>query len=279
MTTRAQLISKISKILNDTPTTSSFTGRGEEGKTLFNFKSKPVVPDSETILVNGAVVTNYAVDYENGVITFVSAPSDGATITGSYEHSYYSHQAKIDALNDVLSSGFLRQEIYDDDAITTVAGTYAYDLPANVYGELLEVWLYDSNENKEKRLRLYTIEKGAGTDGVDRIVFQNEQDAGLLIGLGYVKVFSSLDDDSDETDLPIEGELAACLKAAADVLLAQEPPRLLSGKKLGYKADTDGAREMSHVALSEKLEQKAIRERTRAGLSPSFTSTIPIIND
>ena len=282
MSTRLDLINKINRILSDSPTTRSFYSQGENGRTLFNFKSKPVVPGSEAILIGGAPQTNgtdYIIDYENGSLNFFIPPNESAQITGSYQYSEYSAQAKIDALNNVLTGGFLQQEVYDTDAIDVVHGHHSYDLPANIFSnQLLEVWLHGYDGRKEKRLRRYVVERGAGTGGVDKISFQNTVHHGRIISLRYIKVFNSLDSDTALTDLPASAEMAACLKAAADVIMYQEPERLLSAKKLGYKGDSDGAKEGSFVSLSQALEQKAIRERNRAGLDPSYVSTMPIIN-
>ena len=278
MTTRAQLISRISRYLNDVAATRPFYGVGETGKALFSLRGKPVVPGSISISVNGDPVTDFTADYENGTIDFTTAPADSATIVGSYQYSRYSHQTKNDALNDVITGGFIQKEVYDPAAIVTVAGTYAYDLPAACFN-LLEVWIHDSEGNRVKRLRQYTEESGSGTDGLDQIIFRVENTAARNIGLRYASTYTELDDDADDTDLPRAAFKCVCMMAAADVFPGEEAERLSSTKKLGYKGDTDGARELAHLTLGERLEQKAMRERSIAGLEPDFSATLPIINN
>ncbi len=150
------------------------------------------------------------------------------------------------------------------------------DLPSGVW-KVLDVKLYASNGEDFITIRTYRLKKGSGQGGVNQLQFENKL-IGRKLEIRYVKSFNNLDTDGEVTDLPAEGEMAAVLKTAADILVTEEPTRLLSGKRLGYKGDSDGAKEMSHITLSERLEQKAIRERARAGLA-YFAGTTTIHNN
>ncbi len=277
MTTRAQLIAKVNRELKDEEAYQEIAETGDGSKKAFNIgKGRLIVPDSETILINDAATSAYTMENENGRIILTAAPASAIAITGDYKSCKYSPQSKLDALNHVLTGGFLQQKIYDGDALTTVADTYSYTLPSGVI-KLLTVWIYNSDGVRQRRLRQYDLTKSGNV--FDTIIFKKAQAASLNIGLEYVKVFSALTGDSSVTDLPSAGERPAILKAAADVLATEEPPRLQSAKDLGHAGSSDGAKEMSHVQLSNLLEQKAITERARAGLNPPVVATSNIIND
>jgi len=70
--------------------TGENVGTGDGTTTVFYLDHSPVIPDSETIYIDGGTQTrdvDYTIDYDTGKITFTEAPSDGSSITADY--SYY----------------------------------------------------------------------------------------------------------------------------------------------------------------------------------------------
>ena len=58
--------------------------KGTGSKTEFALDHKPVAQGSVSVTVNSTAVTNYTVDYDNGIIIFNEAPVSNATIAASY---------------------------------------------------------------------------------------------------------------------------------------------------------------------------------------------------
>ena len=72
-----------------TTVTAEAVGSGDGAAKTFSLASSPVLSNSETVFVGGAVktrVTDYTVNYETGVITFVTAPASAAAISAYYKH-------------------------------------------------------------------------------------------------------------------------------------------------------------------------------------------------
>lgn len=59
-------------------------GTGDGVTTNFSLGISPVLPDSVTVYVNGAQVSNYTVDYNTGSIIFTSPPAVDTIITADY---------------------------------------------------------------------------------------------------------------------------------------------------------------------------------------------------
>ncbi len=73
------------------------TWAGDGATKSFVTTEKPLVPDSETVYLNGTLMTkpvNYTIDYEAGNITFTAAPGIDAEIEASYH--FYETQACMD---------------------------------------------------------------------------------------------------------------------------------------------------------------------------------------
>ncbi len=128
MTTRAQLLGRVHRLLNDTPEVQTIDElTGNASTTVFDLSNRPIEPASEVITIDGATQTrdiHFTIDNENGNVTFVTAPSNGVAIAGSFKNSYYSQQAKIDYINEAITN-HLFQEIFTDITHATSARVLA----------------------------------------------------------------------------------------------------------------------------------------------------------
>ena len=84
-----------------TATTSQPIGAGNGSTTTFSMGNAPLIPGSHTVKVDGIVQTygaGYDVNFDTGVVTFVSAPANAATITADY--TYY----RVDSVKITMSN-------------------------------------------------------------------------------------------------------------------------------------------------------------------------------
>ena len=73
-----------------TATSSQTIGTGEGSTTTFSMANAPLIPGTHTVKVEGIVQTygtSYSVDFDTGVVSFVSPPANAAAITADY--TYY----------------------------------------------------------------------------------------------------------------------------------------------------------------------------------------------
>jgi len=73
-----------------TATTSQSIGTGDGSTTTFSMANTPVIPGSQTVKVAGTTQTygtGYSVNFDTGLVTFVSAPVTSSAITADY--TYY----------------------------------------------------------------------------------------------------------------------------------------------------------------------------------------------
>ncbi len=73
-----------------TATTSQSIGTGDGSTTTFSMANTPVIPGSQTVYVAGTSQTygtGYSVNFDTGLVTFVSAPASSSAITADY--TYY----------------------------------------------------------------------------------------------------------------------------------------------------------------------------------------------
>ena len=78
-------------------------GTGDASLKVFKLLNKPIMSDSVTVYLDGIAqteVTDYALDYDTGKLTFTSAPDSGESITSDYEFATYSD----DELGQFLTS-------------------------------------------------------------------------------------------------------------------------------------------------------------------------------
>jgi len=70
--------------------TAEAVGTGDGTTTDFTLANAPVEVDSEVVYVDGVAQTrdtDYSINYETGVISFVTAPPSGAAITADYDYA------------------------------------------------------------------------------------------------------------------------------------------------------------------------------------------------
>jgi len=96
--------------INDVDITGEVAGTGDGVKSVFNVHHTPIVPDSQTIYVDGVTKvedTDYFFNDSTGSISFKAAPVLGVAITADYKLG-------LDAYADfVIVAYILVQDMYD----------------------------------------------------------------------------------------------------------------------------------------------------------------------
>lgn len=116
------------EVLGSVNTNETFSGDGST--TTFTLSNTPVVPESETVEVDGSQQTrgtDYTIDYETGVITFTTAPSSG-TDNISVTYDYFDSVDETSITYKPTVDPFTFKEIsllYSDDG-TTFSSTVKY---------------------------------------------------------------------------------------------------------------------------------------------------------
>jgi hypothetical protein len=158
---------------------------------------------------------------------------------------FYQWQINSD-FNDCLSSKVLKTA-YNATAVTTVASTRKYNLPAAIkLNRINKVFIYNSdNTKKELILRWNATNVGTGTAGVDQIEFLDIHTASRKIGIEYLAGFTAFTADNVACDLP-DNESAQLIPAYYSCyrrLIQKESPRLKKDKATFRRSGTPfGAR-------------------------------------
>ena len=103
-----------------------------------------------SVKISGTVQTEgtaFTTDYERGIITFVSAPSSGATITADYQRVNLTDTTWTNIINDTIvamSPSFFKEK-YSTGATATTANSKTYAMETGCI-ELLDVWINDSGQ-------------------------------------------------------------------------------------------------------------------------------------
>lgn len=118
-----------------TTVTAEAVGPGDGVGKTFSLASSPVLSNSETVFVGGTAKTrgtDYSVNYETGVITFVAAPASAAAIS-----AYYRHGQDFVGTGDGSSKAFVLSNapvvagngmiLYLDGAAKTLGVDYMFD--------------------------------------------------------------------------------------------------------------------------------------------------------
>jgi len=69
-----------------TDVTGESVGTGDGTVTVYNLDNPPVTPTSEDVYLGGTLTTAYTIKYDEGEITFDSAPGNGVAITADYAY-------------------------------------------------------------------------------------------------------------------------------------------------------------------------------------------------
>lgn len=69
-----------------TDVSAESVGTGDGTETVFNLDNYPVVSTSETIKLDGTATSAYSIVYDEGEITFDSAPGGGVAVTADYAY-------------------------------------------------------------------------------------------------------------------------------------------------------------------------------------------------
>jgi len=79
---------------------TEIVGTGDDSTTVFDLDHDNVISSSETIYTGGTAVTSgISIDYDDGKITFSSAPASGSEITADYDYADLEDSAVQDIIN------------------------------------------------------------------------------------------------------------------------------------------------------------------------------------
>jgi len=194
--TNANIVSRVNELLGDYPqkTRKVFTGDGSETV----FKIYPHSVDSNTVTTAySAGSPTETWNYNNSTVLLSAALGDGATLTCTFDGTFYAYDAKVNAITKGAQKLAIKKE--DDSSVTTAASTRTYDLPAECW-KLLEVHIYDSDKTKTAVMHKWKVRDGTGTAGVDQLYFQHAPPYTRSIRLVYLKkaVLSDLPDEAED---------------------------------------------------------------------------------
>lgn len=134
-TSLASLIDIIERKMQNWALFAQYTERGDGETYVFRLYRGATINGSVVVKVDGVVQvapTQYTVDYEAGLLTFVTAPPDGAVIFISYQFKFYSQDDILDALNQAVVDVWAEIPPVSADTTTITGlspGTYEYSLP------------------------------------------------------------------------------------------------------------------------------------------------------
>jgi hypothetical protein len=138
MTTGADLIAEVRTSAEDVGDTVTDNATGDGSTKLFKTSLFPIKTNSEYAANNGALtvggtqqipVTQYAFNYDNGEILFVTAPGNGVAIVATYVKVTWRDERIISALNSGVRDMYARGAYKRGEAYILLASLkYDYDL-------------------------------------------------------------------------------------------------------------------------------------------------------
>jgi len=160
---------------------------GDGIQTAFETGWYPIVPDTETIKINGVLQStpaDYTIDYPTGTVTFSSTPADGVSITGAYDWYSYGHKIKIEFEHGIQGgAGIHSQFAIEDDATDTYVCSataegdpWADPIPTSRFTGTRTLFLTTSNFNECSGNLTINYTSSAGT-----LQGEAEQDFGNFV--------------------------------------------------------------------------------------------------
>lgn len=137
-------IAQVRALLGDLPRWATYAAVGDGATKKYVVSSLTVTADSETVMVNGSALskpTNYSIDNDLALVTFVTAPVLNQSIAIQFSCSELS-DATITALLAIESNAYLAASI----GATSLAGKYAAQVDKQVgdlrlaYSQRAQAW-------------------------------------------------------------------------------------------------------------------------------------------
>lgn len=116
-------IAQVRALLGDIPKWDRQTATGDGNTKLFIASALPIIADSETVTVNGTAKTkptDYTIDYDLGLVTFVTAPGNTLAIVMQFAYAELS-DATITAILALHNNAWLAAAM----GAQALAGKYA----------------------------------------------------------------------------------------------------------------------------------------------------------
>ena len=239
---RLQMRKKITENLGDYPTVDKLAAAITDttgltftctDKTKFGDGSWLELPSGEVVRVNGTPTTDEVTLLARGMRN-TTAATQAVQTSGNPDlgivrinPKWFSHQMN-DAINDCLSNRVLKV-VEDPDAITIVADTTLYTLPAAIkIDRMRSIGLYDSSGKHLSSMERWTPLCGSGASGEDQIRFHRQYPADREVHIDYYAGFAELADDSTVNELPdnATAQLVPIYWSLYTLLQQLETPRL-----------------------------------------------------
>jgi hypothetical protein len=137
-------IAEVRALLGDQPQFEHSTASGDGASKTFLTSKRPLIVDSESVTVSGSSQTkptDYTIDYELGLITFVNAPSNGAAVVSTFQYAEISDEM-ITTILGLESNAYLAAAA----AARAIAGRYASQIDKQVgdlrltYSQRAKAW-------------------------------------------------------------------------------------------------------------------------------------------
>lgn len=176
-------IAQVRALLGDMPKWDRQTATGDGVTKNYIASSLPIVEDSESVTVNSSSVTKptqYTIDYDLGLISFVTAPGDGQAIVTQFSYAELSDDT-ITALLSIEPNPYLAASI----AANNLAGKYASQVDKQVgdlrlsYSQRAKAWrdlataLAAANN---RSLATITAPWAGGTSRADKEIYRQNTD-------------------------------------------------------------------------------------------------------
>ena len=164
--------------------TSQSIGTGDGSTTTFSMGNTPLIPGSQTVKVAGTTQTygtSYSVNFDTGLVTFVSAPASSSAITADY--TYYT----IDNIKITLSNAAGGNPVDLTGGKTTVVYLDPDSIATNITDYTLTKFGSADADNLLEQGELFELSvdvSGYGLTDYDTFILQIKPAQGAVLVIG-----------------------------------------------------------------------------------------------
>ena len=272
-------VKQMQRFVKDFPILTRETWDGDGTMLAFRTNNRPVLESSYTIKVGGVVkteTTDYTIDLDTGLLTFVVAPIAGDdNISIDYKYAKIRDEDWIEIYNNIVRK--IRDDLYqegNDTSLVTVAKQYEYDLDGvstNIIS-VLEVFYRTNAANPWTEVG-QTNRNANFLPELNELQFRPYFDtAGFEIKFHYLYGFDEVSATTDDVDIPSKWLNVFKFYGAAEYLNRIIPSKLtetavVTKERTYHPADTV-------AKLSDYFDSKGDKElaKVRPPKRPKYIS-------
>lgn len=161
------LITELRREVDDLPKSVRVSRQGNGSVNLFNVGKFPVIENSYSIYVSGAIKTEgsqFSYDLDNGNLTIVSTPGNGVSVVSQHQYAHWRDKHWVEAINQGIETlnarGYFRQVVRQPFVISAGVRTFngpsaCVDMYELLYsprsGTVMQLpinWSYQQDANK-----------------------------------------------------------------------------------------------------------------------------------